>query len=185
MVDMVNEMKIFKNNKEYIFVDEDEYDKIILSEEFLDYCNCDEGPDDFSIDGVKAYLAKGVDVNATFRESKYIALHYQCYANNYDVIKLLLEAGADPNAVTDYDEMPLMMVANATRNETAAGIKSIDLLIEYGADPTLIIKTKEDYSRNINLLSEYCERTWRQNLEVLKHIIKCIEDWNYKNKKKE
>lgn len=177
-------MKIFKNNKEYIFVDEDEYDKIILSKKFLDYCDYDEGPDDFSIDGVKAYLAKGVDVNATFHKSKYVALHYQCHANNYDIIKLLLEAGSDPNAVTECDETPLIIIAKAANIDPPAAIELIDLLIEYGADPTLIMKSNGKYPKDINLLSECCGHPLYQNLEILKHIIKCIEDWNYKNKKK-
>lgn len=56
---------------------------------------------------VKAALAAGADVNAKFRYGA-TALSYACDRDNVEVVKLLLNAGADPNVKdTFYNATPL------------------------------------------------------------------------------
>lgn len=60
-------------------------------------------------------------------------LHYMARAGSYEVVELLLEKGADPNARADVSlETPLHWAVEGRVN-----LRTIELLAEHGADPSL------------------------------------------------
>lgn len=71
-----------------------------------------------NVDKVKQYI-EGVDINATFPA----ALAHACYMSNYDIVKLLLENKADPNAFN-------VMLSAAC----ICGVRTLDLLVQHGGD---------------------------------------------------
>ena len=62
-----------------------------------------------------------------------------CQVNKYDVVKLLLENGADVNAVDHYGKTPLVYVIhkNDYKSDEAVQAEIVKLLLEYGADPEI------------------------------------------------
>lgn len=62
-----------------------------------------------------------------------------CQVNKYDVVKLLLENGADVNAVDHYGKTPLVYVIhkNDYKSDEAVQAEIVKLLLEYGADPDI------------------------------------------------
>ena len=62
-------------------------------------------------------------------------LHAAASRNSVDIVRLLLDAGADVNARSNKGETPLL---NAVANTTPAKLFIVRLLREHGADPTVI-----------------------------------------------
>lgn len=62
----------------------------------------------------KAFLAHGVNINAQAREGT--ALHGAVVEGNLEMIKYLINQGADINAVNAYGDSPLATAAEATTN---------------------------------------------------------------------
>jgi hypothetical protein len=94
-------------------------------------------------------------------------------AANAEVVKMLLDAGADPNGQdTVFGETPLHNVALLCGDE---GVKIGKLLLEYGADPLLTDKNGErplDYAKKfskdqemIDLLTEATEKALKSTFE--------------------
>jgi len=90
-----------------------------------------------NVEAVRAQLnTEDNIINARYndrrREFGATALHVACRNNKVDVIRVLLENGADPNSVDDFGQTPLieLMLMENDGNVTAA----IELLLEHGAD---------------------------------------------------
>lgn len=80
---------------------------------------------------VARLLAEGVPVDLEEDEDRWTALHYAAMCDNADVVKLLLERGADANHVARYHQTPF---------DTAVGhgaMRAVDLLYDLAsrADP--------------------------------------------------
>ncbi len=81
---------------------------------------------------VKALIAAGADVKAAARNAlKVQALHAAVAGRNLDIVKAVLDAGADPNAQQQAGFRP-MHEAGTNANRALA-----ELLLKHGADPTL------------------------------------------------
>lgn len=67
-------------------------------------------------------------------------LGYAAAFGNIEIVKLLIEAGADPNGIGAYGDVPLIKAANSGEmaNRTPAEIfKLQSYLLEHGADPNI------------------------------------------------
>ena len=58
------------------------------------------------------------------------ALHKAAHVGNLEIAKMLLERGADANAIADYSIRPLMYAVGR------GDIEMVQLLLRYGADPS-------------------------------------------------
>ena len=88
---------------------------------------------------VKALIAAGADVNAAAKNPlKVAAIHAAVAGRNLEVVRVVLDAGADPNAAQQQGFRP-MHEAGSHANRALA-----ELLIARGGDPTL--KTDEGKS---------------------------------------
>ena len=84
------------------------------------------------LDAARALIAAGADVRAPARNSfKVQALHAAVAGRNLEIVKAVLEAGADPNAQQQAGFRP-MHEAGTNANRALA-----ELLIAHGADPQL------------------------------------------------
>jgi ankyrin repeat protein len=82
---------------------------------------------------VKRLLDDGVDVNTKFRYDA-TAIFYACDAGNVDVVKVLLDHGADLTLKdTFYGFTPLMLAVNPARTKTPAHAEIARLLVARGA----------------------------------------------------
>lgn len=82
---------------------------------------------------VKALLDEGVDVNTKFRYNA-TAIFYACDAGNIEVVKVLLDKGANLDIKdTFYQFTPLMLAVSPPRKKTPAHKEIAKLLIAKGA----------------------------------------------------
>jgi ankyrin repeat protein len=83
-------------------------------------------------DAVRALIAAGADVRAPAKNAFMVqALHAAVAGRNIDIVKAVLEAGADPNAQQQAGFRPIHE-AGTNANRALA-----ELLIAHGADPAL------------------------------------------------
>ena len=79
--------------------------------------------------GVRFCLENGFDANEADGEFGGTPLHYACKLNYLETARVLLEYGANPNAISAIDDTPLHCCITDGSDEM------IDLLITSGADP--------------------------------------------------
>ncbi len=98
------------------------------------------------LDAVRALIALGADVHATARNAfKVQPIHAAVASRNLDIIRAVLEAGADPNVPQQQGFVPLHEAATNGNREMA------ELLVKHGADPRLANeagKTSIDLARD-------------------------------------
>jgi ankyrin repeat protein len=84
------------------------------------------------IDTIELLIAAGVDVNERDKRNRATALFYAAADHSIDCVRILLEAGADPNLPAgDSEESPLMMVCHRHQKHSISIIK---MLLDAGAD---------------------------------------------------
>jgi len=76
---------------------------------------------------VRNYLKKGIDINAR-NKAKWTALAYACKYNHNEVIKLLVDSGANVNQTVNVGSTPLQIALNNDNTEIA------EYLISHNAD---------------------------------------------------
>jgi ankyrin repeat protein len=95
---------------------------------------------------VKTLIAAGADVNAAAKNGLRVqALHAAVAGRNLEIVKAVLDAGADPNAQQQAGFRPMHEAG------TNANRKLAELLLSRGADPTL---TSDDGKSAIDLARE-------------------------------
>lgn len=84
---------------------------------------------------VKLLLAYGANYNLIHAATKLSALHYAAgYANNVEIITMLIEAGADANSRDGNDHTPLHLAASAQH------LEAYDALVKNGAEQNIVNK---------------------------------------------
>lgn len=77
-------------------------------------------------------IDRGVDLDAQ-NDGGLTPLLHAIEVENFDIVEVLLEAGADPNILDNRDRSPLMMALMKGKE----GRRAMELLLENGADPTV------------------------------------------------
>ena len=95
-------------------------------------------------DGVRVaqlLLERGADVNTRCNNHQ-TPLHIASYVGNVEIVRVLLDHGADPEAVAEGDmgEKPLHMVSYGKYRSQHDGVRVAQLLLEHGAD----VNTRRD-----------------------------------------
>ena len=81
---------------------------------------------------LKALIAAGADIHAAAKNGlKVQAIHAAVASKNLDIVRTVLEAGADPNAAQQQGFRPMHESGSSGSRELA------ELLMKYGGDPTL------------------------------------------------
>ena len=83
---------------------------------------------------VKILLDRGMNPNSVQKDSGDTPLNVACWEGDFESVKLLLEAGADPAKKAKYDITPLHRASNGKQ---AIRVKIAELLLQYGADPNV------------------------------------------------
>jgi len=84
------------------------------------------------LDAVKTFIAAGADIHAAAKNAlKVQAIHAAVASKDIDIVRAILEAGADPNAAQQQGFRPIHEAGSSGSRELA------DLLLKYGADPAL------------------------------------------------
>ena len=78
-------------------------------------------------------LERGVDVN-TRRKGNFTPLHVACHFGKLEIVRLLLDHGADANAETEHGLKLLHQVSFGPYEFQEDGIRIVELLLEHGAD---------------------------------------------------
>ena len=84
---------------------------------------------DLNKDKLDLYLSKGLDINATTSDADaYTACHFAAWDGNDDVLKMLIDAGADPDVI-GADTMTPLNLASANGH-----LECVKLLVSSGAN---------------------------------------------------
>jgi ankyrin repeat protein len=106
-------------------------------------------PDGFPVVGLAAFfghlealqvlIAAGADIHAAAQNAlKVQAIHAAVASKNLDIVRTVLEAGADPNAAQQQGFRPIHEAGSSGSRELA------ELLMKYGADPSVRNDTGKD-----------------------------------------
>lgn len=87
---------------------------------------------------IKQLLAEGANINAKGENGMTPSL-WMLSIKDYDGLRLLLENGADPNAMMDDSELSLVHIAAATRPTEV-----LALILKHGGNPNLTFKMNDD-----------------------------------------
>jgi ankyrin len=98
-------------------------------------------------DGIRVaqlLLERGADMN-TRRKDQQTPLHLACYFGNVEIVRLLLDHGADPEAITEGDgEKPLHKVSYGEYRSQEDGVLVAQLLLDRSADVNT--RRKDDWT---------------------------------------
>ena len=100
---------------------------------FVSYCQYTSQEDYVRV--AQLLLDRGADVNPS-RKDHQTPLHLASYLGNVEVVRLLLDHGADPeaNAENDMGEKPLHQLSYSKYRSQEDGMRVARLLLEHGAD---------------------------------------------------
>ncbi len=88
---------------------------------------------DFRVANAQRLIAYGADVNAR-EDEQWTPLHFAAREDSPEVVRLLLDSGADPNVINNQGSTPISI---AVGNTTPTGTTILQLLKDRGADPYL------------------------------------------------
>ena len=93
-------------------------------------------------DSVQALLAdaQAVDVDLGWRDGEYehsTPLHQSAYQNYTEIVRMLLAAGANPNAQDSYGYTPLIWCCENRQPQMQQAVSVARMLLEAGAEPDL------------------------------------------------
>lgn len=84
------------------------------------------------LEAVRTLIAAGANIHAAARNAlKVQAIHAAVASKNLEIVRAVLEAGADPNAAQQQGFRPIHEAGNTGNRDLA------ELLMRYGADPSL------------------------------------------------
>ena len=84
------------------------------------------------LEAVRTFIAAGANIHAAATNAfKVQAIHAAVASKNLDIVRAVLEAGADPNAAQQQGFRPIHEAGSSGSRELA------ELLLKYGADATL------------------------------------------------
>jgi len=84
------------------------------------------------LEALQTLIAAGADIHAAAKNGlKVQAIHAAVASKNLDIVRAVLEAGADPNAAQQQGFRPMHESGSSGSRELA------ELLMKYGADPSL------------------------------------------------
>jgi ankyrin repeat protein len=84
------------------------------------------------LEAVNTLIAAGADIHAAAQNAfKVQAIHAAVASKNIDIVRAVLDAGADPNAAQQQGFRPIHEAGSSGSRQLA------DLLLKYGADPAL------------------------------------------------
>ena len=123
--------------------------------------------EELTLKQLQKFISAGVDVNAKGKGKFGVTpLHHATFHNgSIEVIKELINAGADVNAQDNYDKTPLHMAVEQNRS-----IEVIKELIKAGAD---VNAKNEDSETPLHMATEQ-----NRSIEVVKELIKAGADVN-------
>ncbi len=99
-------------------------------------------------------------------ENGFTPLHIACYYRNTEIIKLLLDHGADPNLCDDIGKNSMDYLFSKDNKYLS---KNVFLLLEYGANPNLIIN-------GLTILTHMCLLGDYETIELLLDYGACPND---------
>jgi len=130
-----------------------------------------------------------VDVDFASEDSGFTPLCIACLTGNYEIVKLLVDADAEVNKPTKFNETPMKLCFNRLNEETnlfenkKICFKMAELLLDHGADINWIV----DKTKGHNLLMKFCcvkmdlsPREAQVNLEVIRFLVEHGADKNMK-----
>lgn len=94
---------------------------------------CGDGNTENSVAIAKLLLDHGASIHLNEKIGGETPLTFAVHVGYVDMIRFLLENGADPNLKNDDDETPLVIVTNSHERENKLEI--LNLLLKHGADP--------------------------------------------------
>ena len=137
------------------------------------------GPDKFSqaimdgdVETVKRFIEEGRDVN-TIVEGDSFPIQIAAYSVQFEMVKLLLENGADPNAHAGKCFTPLLYAARSEKS-----IEIVKILLEYGADPTA--EKRDKYSNGKTPLDRAKQNDNKEAIKLLEEATEKQKTLNVK-----
>ncbi|MGI9036524.1 MAG: ankyrin repeat domain-containing protein [Pyrinomonadaceae bacterium] len=126
---------------------------------------------DFNV--VKNYIAQRKDVNIVNKATGKTMLHLATQSENFDLVQLLIQAGAKINAKDSVGRTPLLTIGEDEENKED-DLKILKLLIKRGTDVN--VRDKDENGRT--LLMMVCEE---DNLEIVKILLEAGANPNIKD----